>query len=325
MNVSEFLKGWHGKRVYYPPIVSEDGDVAGNHGDSLIEFGAEKLFKDVGAQFSNNPETADLLLLGGGGHMVEGFTSGPRMIRELSHAYPDTPLAVLPASFYFPHTSFAALIPESRAPITLFCREHLSKAHLEHDQNLPAYCTTAIDHDLAFRLAQGDLVNSVRSGSAKHILIVERWDAEHPDIKFDLAKARTLSSRLAGVLPAFVRAPLRPLVARLRNQRRTRFREMAERAIALAHPEFAELPRLIHDVSQPRYGSFESFTRSIADAAVIFTTRLHVGILAGMAGKPVYLVEGGYWKARGIHEYSMRDMPNVQFLDLDEIDSNSAS
>jgi hypothetical protein len=69
MNVSEFLKGWHGRRVYYPPIVSEGGDVAGNHGDSLIEFGAEKLFKDVGTQFSNNPETADLLLLGGGGHM----------------------------------------------------------------------------------------------------------------------------------------------------------------------------------------------------------------------------------------------------------------
>ena len=259
-------------------------------------------------------------MIGGGGHMIEGFTSGPRMLSELARSHPETPLAVLPASFYFPNEPFDALLPPDRAPVTLFCRERMSARHLRDDHQLPAYCDIRLDNDFAFQLADSDLVKVARSGSQDHILIVERSDAEHPDIKLDMQKAKTLNNRIAGILPEFVRATLRPAVMHMRGRRQSRFRLASEDILEKNHPGLVGLPRLVRDVSRPEFGKFEDFCASIADAAAVFTTRLHVAVLAGMAGKPTYLFEGGYWKARGVHEYSMGDMSNVQFLDLDEME-----
>jgi exopolysaccharide biosynthesis predicted pyruvyltransferase EpsI len=79
------------------------------------------------------------------------------------------------------------------------------------------------------------------------------------------------------------------------------------------------------DISLPNYASFDEFVEAISQASLIITTRLHVGILGAMGGRNVVLFEGGYWKARGIHEYSMTDLPNIQFRDLDEMDRNISS
>ena len=100
----------------------------------------------------------------------------------------------------------------------------------------------------------------------------------------------------------------------LQKQRRTPFREYCENKIRDQHSEFASLPRIFADVSDRTVTDFEGFCEQIATAAVVFSTRLHVGIYAAMLGKPTYVFEGPYHKIRAIYEHSMADMGHVKFV-----------
>ena len=208
MNVREFLAQHSKNPICYPPILMDSGKLAGNHGDSLIELGAQKLFAEFDLNFTDDPGEAGLIMIGGGGNMVEGFTVVPRMFEKFAHSYPQTPLAILPGSFYFPNSSIADLLPAERAAVTLFCRENISARHLQENHGLPDFCEITKYNDLAFELNDGELVNSVRSTTKKHILIVERWDNEHPEAK--LNKGPSLPIKIGSLLPEFARAPLRP-------------------------------------------------------------------------------------------------------------------
>ncbi len=317
-----------------PPIVHDVSTVgrgpqtkiAGNNGDSLIEMGTARLFDRLKLELVDDAREADAIVIGGGGHLIEGFTAGPPMLRDLSAAHPEIPLVVLPSSVYFPTERFEDLLPSSReADITIFCRERYSARHLTEDHDLPSFCRVELDHDMAFELMNTPLVDRVRSGEPRHVLVVERWDLEHPEKKLRRGTGDSLRLRLTRLMPESLRAPLRPLVAWNRGRRRSRFMTAAESIITALGPEQSRSPRVTRDISLPNYASFDEFVEAISQASLIITTRLHVGILGAMGGRNVVLFEGGYWKARGIHEYSMTDLPNIQFRDLDEMDRNISS
>ena len=325
MNVRQFLEPWRSCRVYFPEVRLPDGRRAGNHGDHLIELGTRGVFQDAGLQLTDDPCLADLLVIAGGGNMVQGFKTGPETLKELTTRHPRKPVVVLPSSFYFPDVDVGQLVGEGSAPVSLFCRDRVSHKHLREQHRLPQRCEVLLDHDMAFQLAADPLVARVRAGSPRHDLIVERWDSEHPSHRLKMTGIAGLKSRLNAYFPDVLRTALRPVVARIRNRRRTRFRSIAEGMLASDFATSPSLPRFIHDISLPDYGTFDDFTDAIAGARAVLTTRLHVAVLGAMAGKRTVLFEGGYWKARGVYELSLSSMPNVRFVDLNAIDWNMAS
>jgi len=80
------------------------------------------------------------------------------------------------------------------------------------------------------------------------------------------------------------------------------------------YPDLKQLPICAADISDPALCSFSYFSQLIAESAIVASTRLHVGILAAMLGKPTYVKSGAYHKIRGIHEYSMHGMSNVKLI-----------
>ncbi|MHC5002129.1 MAG: polysaccharide pyruvyl transferase family protein [Planctomycetota bacterium] len=315
MRVRSFLETFRGGSVHVPPIVMRSGRLAGNHGDRLIDLGTRKVLEDLELREVDDPEAADLLIQGGGGHMLERYHSGPTLFRRLACDHPRTPLVLLPGSFLFPTRDLSELMPADRAPVTLFCRERISLEHL-HGHRLPDYCSVELDHDMAFELADGELVAQVASGSRRHVLIVERHDVEHHGMGLDARGVSLPRRTVSRLMPKVLKRPLYPLVRRARASRRTPFRSYVERLVAERFPDAAPLPRLVGDVSLPSYGTFDDFVAVIRDAALVATTRLHVGILSALGGKPTMLFEGAYHKVRGIYELSLADRPNVTLESL---------
>jgi exopolysaccharide biosynthesis predicted pyruvyltransferase EpsI len=322
MNVRQFLEQWRSCTVYFPEVLLPNGRRAGNHGDYLIEQGTRAAFRDVGIQLTDNPRHAELLVIAGGGNMVQGFKTGPETLREFTNTYPLKPVVVLPSSFFFPAVDFGKLFGDGSAPVTLFCRDRVSHRHLIEQHRLPGRCQVLLDHDMAFQLADDPLIARVRAGVPRYDLIVERWDSEHPSHRLKMSGMAGLKSRLNACFPDALRPALRPLIARIRNRRKTRFRSICERMLSVEYGASPGLPRFIHDISLPDYGTFEDFTRRVSEARSVMSTRLHVAILAAMAGKQTVLFEGGYWKARGVYDLSLTSMPNVRFIDLNDIDWN---
>ena len=60
--------------------------------------------------------------------------------------------------------------------------------------------------------------------------------------------------------------------------------------------------------------TYSLFEKLIASSAVVFTTRLHVGILSAMFDIPTYLIPGVYHKISGIYDLSMKGMPHVKLV-----------
>ena len=65
----------------------------------------------------------------------------------------------------------------------------------------------------------------------------------------------------------------------------------------------------------------ELFISAIDSFDVVFTDRLHVGIIAALLGKHVYLVDNSYKKISGVYYKSMSDWKNVKLINsISDID-----
>jgi len=309
----KFYESFRGARVYNAPLIDEDGALLGNHGDHLMVLGGEHVHQDLGMEYVDEPSSADLLILGGNGGMFGWSDKGiPQILRTLSHEYPDIPICMEPATIYFPNQSISRLLPASRnAAVTLFCREQYSYDSLSSDERRPDFCQVMLDHDTALELRNSDLVQSRIGTPGTHVLIVERTDMEHPQNQFEISRARKLLNALC---PPAVKQALYPLVSRYRETRESEFRSQCTELLGRDYPEFDAQPVISSDVSNVNTGSFDDFVSSIATASVVFTQRLHVGLLASMLNKPTYVFDGPYYKIKGIYEYSLRDLPHVHFV-----------
>jgi exopolysaccharide biosynthesis predicted pyruvyltransferase EpsI len=304
-----------GTPIFDIPLVAlSTGKLVGNNGDALIRLGAERLFERHRLTFVDDPARAQLLMMGGNGGMLERFQFVPGLFSEYWTRFPDKPLLMLPSTFYFPNRSFTADLPPRSADVTLFCRERVSYDHLLNDCNLPSCCQVFLSHDTAFALEDSPLVRQYRGRPGKHILIVERDDAEHP-ARFSTTSGHQKSLRQR--IPAPLKRPFYPLRAFLFSKRSTPFRDRCEEIIRQQHPDKVGLGRLVRDVSRREFASFEGFCQAIGDAEIVFTSRLHVGIFAALLGKQTYVFAGPYHKIRAIYEHSMTGFENVTLVSGD--------
>lgn len=312
--VREFLSGWRGARIYRVPLVDERGVPVGNNGDRLMVLGTDVVFRDLGLGACERPEDADLILFSASGGMLEKMQRIPHLFRTLCAQHPDTPMCVLPSSYYWPTRPLSAEIGARRAPTTLFCREPISYRHLRESHALGPGVDVVLDHDMAFELEHEPIVRDRRDREQSTVVMVERTDVEHVSVGMDskrLGARRSLSRRT----PAWLKRALYPAVNALRARRRTPFRERCEALLRTHCPESVGLERDVADLSNVNTCTFESFCDRIGSARVVFTTRLHAGLLAAMLGRRTFIFDGSYHKIRGIYELSLQGRPNVTFVD----------
>jgi exopolysaccharide biosynthesis predicted pyruvyltransferase EpsI len=316
----ELLK-YRGQPVFFEPL-------HGNNGDRLIEMGSLELLRKCGVRLVKKPEQAQLIVLNGGAGMTDIWLHGFRTLQSYNCKFPNIPLIICPSSFWFPQTDFAALFQARTSPALVFAREAYS---LEILQNLsfPGQIKLALDHDTAFHLEASNYVQNLRSKSdRKHILVVERDDPESvtKPISSGLeTRSSEDSFNWRNSIPKNVKrsiyrhitTPLKRItLAQSIGQRdfETPFTQACLQQVWQDYPAFQHLPVFAADISNPELCSFAMFSQLIAEAAVVVSTRLHVGMLGAMLDKPTYIKAGSYHKIQGIYDFSLADRDNVRLI-----------
>jgi exopolysaccharide biosynthesis predicted pyruvyltransferase EpsI len=312
--VRDYLAQWRGSRIYRVPLLDAKGVPVGNNGDRLMVLGTDVVFRDLGLTACERPEDADLIAVSASGGMLEKMQRIPHLFRTLCAKFPDTPLCVLPSSYYWPTRPFAAELGERKAPTTLFCREPISFKHLTEEHTLGPGVEVILDHDMAFELEHEPIVTSRLAMPQRTVVMVERTDVEHVSVGMDSSKLG-LRRHVSKHMPAWMKRSLYPLVNRARAARRTPFRERCEELLARHCPGAVSLPRDIADLSNVNTCSFDGFCDRIAAAQVVFTTRLHAGLYAAMLGRRTFIFDGAYHKIRGIYELTLKDREHVTFVE----------
>ncbi len=314
LSTRSFLESYRGARVFHPPLVDDKGVLVGNNGDRLMVMATDQLYGACGIARTDDARNADLVILGASGGLLDRFTHIPRMFRHLSQSYGDKPMCVLPSTFYYSRRPITEDIGTRRAPLVLFCREAYSYRHLLQDHKLPSFCKVFLDRDIAFDLETSPYVDGVRRKKGQHVLLVERVDVEHPQAFDGRNQLMTARKIIGSVLPTKLKRALYPLIRLTRSRSRTPFRKQCEVLLKEHHPTLVDAPTLVADISNVNTCTFDEFTEAIAHASVIFTTRLHVGILGAMAAKRTFIFEGPYHKIRGIYEHSLARYSHVTFV-----------
>ena len=299
--------------VYFQPI-------HGNLGDELIVMGIHQLAKECELNFTDNANEADHLLVKGGGALLDVYPKLLADFRLFFRNHADTPTTLLPTSYLLNSTDMAEIVGKRSAPLHIFAREKYSYDLLSNIQ-FDGPVTIGLDHDTAFHLENSDFISELKSGrTSEHVLIVERIDPEALsnatafDRKGQLA--RSIKSSIKSVIPRAVIDQLAPLRQKPRpDPTQTPFVKAAHERVLADYPEVQDLPVVAFDVSHEKCcDSLAEFAKVISKSAVVYSSRLHVGILSAMLGIPTYLVEGVYHKIRGIREYSMSDMDHVVMI-----------
>lgn len=305
--VMETLLPYSGADVFLEPL-------DGNHGDRLILLGTERVMRQMDFRRVDDPHKADLILVnGGGGLFVQPWCSDLHRFRAYAQGFIDTPMVVLPSSFYWGNANLAECFARRRAPATLFARGPGSLVRLQ-TAGLPGSVTLGLDHDMALHLADSPLIENARKiRSQGYLLLVERFDEEHVGAT---APPLTSFQSVRKCIPPIVQ----PLARRVLDHMRFRRSELngVVRELACAQrPELRDLPVVYNDVSNVTRNSFDDFVRIIAQAEAVVSTRLHVGILAAMLQKLTFLKDGpgDYRKLWSVYTQSLATTPHVQLLE----------
>ncbi len=294
--VAEFLQTLRGRNVFFDTL-------HGNHGDRLLSLATQSLLDEAPFTLAPNPQSADFILINGGGSMADGWF-GLEQLARYSAAYPSHPLAVLPSSFHLTHSNLKELIGTRQAPLWLWARERASLDVLR-DAGLGDHVHLQLDHDLAFSLAQHSVIEELHRTPIQHgVLVVERDDWEGPT-----GRTRPFAPPGLEFIPQRLRTMFRKALLgpmRRKQDSASKFGQAALRFVHDRHPETAAPPPLLADISLAETCCFAEFLTHVAGAQVIVTTRLHVAILGHLLQRKTYLVDGRYHKFRGVFDYSMQ-------------------
>lgn len=299
-------------------------EMPGNHGDKLACIAATTILKRLGIRRTFDPRHSDAILLMGQGLMTDIWKSGILALQSLLRDYSDKLLIVMPSSFHFTETDFSSVFHGRRERCVLMARDTLSFDVLQ-SCTFPSAVELYCDHDPAFYLEHTAMMRRLRSiaaaSSTDEVLIVERHDREHhvanQPIRSNVMPMMPSPMRL--LLKTYFWAPkqtLRRMIAPAQRgyELSPQYRKECEQIIAEEIPWAKELPWIIGDLSNSRQYSFRQFCSLIARARAVLTSRLHVGILAAMLGKPTFLRAGNYGKIPGVYAMSMYDWPNVKLF-----------
>jgi exopolysaccharide biosynthesis predicted pyruvyltransferase EpsI len=295
MDLPGFLQSLQGKKIFFDRL-------HGNHGDRLLTLAALSLMEDAALNLVEDAQSADFIILNGGGSMVDGWFGLQRLSAYCSR-FPDKPLAVLPSSFYLPRSDLVDVIRKRQAPLWLWAREKPSLAVLQ-SAGLGDLVTLGIDHDLAFFLKHHPVIESLKTSVVPFsVLVVERDDWEGPT-----GRRRVLSPAGFEFIPERLRTLVRRHVLgpiRKRQDQVSSFRGSALQYLQKQHTGIRGMETFVGDISLPETCDFEDFLQHVARSEFIVTTRLHVAILGQLLNRTTYLVDGSYHKFRGVFNYSM--------------------
>lgn len=292
-----------GKQIYFEPA-------GGNHGDTLIELGSRRVIEERGLRLIQDAPGADAILINGSGGLgVELWNENLPGLRSFAQTFRNKPLIVLPSSFQFQGDHLARCFEGRTAPAYLMARDRNSLKQLE-GQTFPSPVEIGAGDDMAFALRGSPFLAELNARkTTRHILLVERFDREATTAP---PQPVNVPSPLRRYTPQGLKFLAKKILHRRRVARSTFTPTALERLYAQA-PQFKGLPVIAQDISSPVGFSFEQFLDAIANAAVVISTRLHVGILAALLDKPTYLIGGksAYAKLKNVYEYSLSDLPHV--------------
>lgn len=303
-----FLKINKNKKIFIDPC-------SGNNGDLLIWEGMKHLLQQYNINSTPSPESAELIIINGGGMFIDAYKQGINKIVEYSTSYPNTILCIAPSSFYFKYLDFGKVLDIRQKELIIFCRERYSKKYIDDlikDRNL---ITSYLDHDLAFNLVKSDFIlknfENIDSSDAKKVLVVDRMDVEHKKNEGNNNLVKKLYILLT---PKPIKDFIRKYRFELRNKNGTSMTKQALNYLKKEYPGIKISSVETQDISRVDVCNFEEFIQKIAESEFIFTNRLHVGILGHLLNKNVYLQEGSYHKMKGIYELSMNKKKTTQIL-----------
>jgi exopolysaccharide biosynthesis predicted pyruvyltransferase EpsI len=281
---ADFIETHPATKLFFDPL-------NGNHGDSLILMGANRVLEAAPQTIVDDIDAADVIVINGGGAMNDIWKVGPERIRDYRTTHPDKPIIIGPSSFFFEKTDFKALCSLSKAPITLWSREKYSVDHLLKF-DLPEHVTLRLGHDFAFALAGSELIENLKNDlREKHLLVAMRGDRE--------AAGKLVAKIRLNALPQPIKAPLLK-IREVLIKRKTQAQSQESVGKLDVQPD---IPTIHEDLSLS--GNFENFCDKVAHAKSIVTNRLHISILGYLLGKPVSLIPGNYHKIRGVCEWTM--------------------
>jgi len=302
-----------GQRVYFQPI-------PGNFGDDLIVMGIEELAQRNGLNFISEIESAEHILIKGGGALLDVYPKLLKQFKDFFHAHADIPTTLLPTSYLLHSTSMPELVGTRTAPLHIYAREKVTYDLLK-DMEFDGPVTISLDHDTAFHLQDSDFLTRLKANrTPKHILIVERIDVEALRNGGSFTGPMAEPSQLKKIVRTLVPVALRSKIHRATRKEpsppvQSPFALEALEAVYRDYPQFKDLPVQALDVSSSACcKNLDEFADTIAESAVVYSTRLHVGILAAMLDIPTYVVQGVYHKISGIYDYTMSDMQHVRLL-----------
>jgi exopolysaccharide biosynthesis predicted pyruvyltransferase EpsI len=309
MKFIDFLFSNQEKKIFVDPC-------AGNNGDKLIWLGMEEVLNSLNLNLVEDAGDSDLIIVNGGGMFIDAYNQGINKILDFSRLYPEKPLCIAPNSFYFKKVNFGEILDQRNSPLYLFSREEYSKAYIDTLAETRGHVFSYIDHDLAFNLEGSNFIKSIlkKFPVANHgnVIVVDRMDVEH-------AQAAGKVSLVKKIYMAFVPQLLRPYIRYIRIKLRSKvgsgFTESAKQILVTNNDGYIINSIVTKDISRPDICDFDEFVKVIAEAEYVFSNRLHVGVLAYLLGRKVYMTEGSYHKIRGIYEFSMNNNPNVKLIE----------
>lgn len=321
------LSPWQGRKAFIVPIADESGRLLGNNGDALLMKVFWHILDRFSVRIADDIRTADVLIVPPSGSLLQMY-SYPDLLRKYTADNQDAPMIIFPSSAQFPTRDPSFMFRGRRSKTTWILRERYSFEHLRDfwgDALATVNCELLLDHDVV--ASHPEFVRGLFSSASNgRPLVGARKDmeqnaapsdgdavAERTSTEVMSALKSTVLRRAAAAVPygrvytglaRTVRAKLQKeagalLIARLPDEVQPRFR----------------VDGVIHrDVSSTHQATFDQYLRTIANAGPVATDRLHIALPATILGKDVWLIEGGYHKARGVVERSLSNAPNLHLV-----------
>lgn len=277
----------------------------GNLGDLLIAEATRQYFRRVGIKWKEyRPETPPdeqeiVLVYGGGGRFTSHWGGIDVHLEHLTHSRVKTGI-ILPHSFF--NVDWFILALDERH--TLICREERS---YNYCNSLSPKASVLLGDDMGLQLKIDEL--RLLQKMPERI----NYDDEEEVLQYTLLqqgfeKHVLKSVRNSSIICAYEKQKLSTAFL-LRTDK--------EKSSLISSPLSFDISRVWN--ASCRETAFSAyfiriFAEAIAQVEVIVTDRLHVGIMAYLNGKEVYLLDNDYGKLGGVYKQSLSDKPNVHLL-----------
>lgn len=290
-------------KIYYWPN-------NGNLGDLLIAEATRQYFRRNNITWveymPDNPPACEniTLVYGGGGRFTSHWGGIDVHLAHLTHPRVKRGI-ILPHSFYEVDYFIQGLDERH----TIICRE---KRSFDYCCSLEPQATILLGDDMGIQLSIADLPD------IKDVPVLNDCTNKEEFLQFKLLQRGWIQNVLRGVrkstIVSFMSGKNKKITFLLRTDK--------EKSTVFTSP-------LSYDISRAWDASCREtvfnalFIRVFAEALmypdVIVTDRLHVGIMAHLCGKEVYLLDNDYGKLSGVYNQSLSDQSNVHLLPNGEL------